>query len=979
MYKVGRKVPSLGAADTQRRRLRGGDRVLGSGATRSARAAASGRSRRGPRAPPRSGTPLRVIVRGYDDQGRGKPIEGATVALGSSTATTGAGRRGHRHRPGLRPARAHGDRRRPRPLVPAGGHRRVKRLAVLSAARGSPFGRLRPRLGLEEPSDGALTVTQDFGESVLGTHKVNGVKDSDTVMRVLQGDFDVETRYGGNFVQEIEGVAGGREGGRRVDWFYYVNGIEASVGAGERKVSAGDRIWWDHHDWSSAQRDPRRGGLVPRAVPRRQRGAQAAGAARVPQRRGQGVRRGRGAPRRRRGHATRGARCSSSRRGARCCGCWSARGLRCARTRRRASWSRARPPRACSRGPTRSGDRIELLDERGRVDRVLGHGGGLVAATSIEGQQPTWVVTGTDATGVAAAAAALDEKELRDRFAVAVDEGRTVGAAGGGRGGGSVTYLRRASPLHAARAGVAAAWCVARRAGGAVARAARRARRAAGGGDARRGRARGSGRRVALALAWGVPFALVIALVNALVTRDGLTVLVRGWTLPGLGRMDITLEAVVFSGMLGLRVLVVIGCAALLRGVRGPRRDPARRAPRVGPLGRDRRGRRAADAGAGARRPPAGRRAALPRRRAAAGRRAACGDGGRAGPGDGRRRDARAARVRRAGGARRPGAGRGRATTSRSPPPGWPSRRSASPPSSRAGARTRPSRAWPAPRRRGARRRAGRRASCSRSPTAGGSSERRARARRRHVRLSRRARAGAGGRVADASSRASSWSWPAARARASRRCCARPPGLVPHFHGGTFAGAPARRRAGHARPRAGRAGRGRRHAAAGPRDAGGDGDRAGGARVPAGEPRLGRGGGGPRRGGGGARARHRRAAGPLDARAVRRRAAAGGAGRGASPGARGCCCSTSRPRSSTRWPATSCSACCGGSTRSGAPRCCWPSTGWSAACPPPTACSRSSDGRLVFDGAPEAFLREHPRPRSRGCSRSPGGRSGPCR
>ena len=36
------------------------------------------------------------------------------------------------------------------------------------------------------------------------------------------------------------------------------------------------------------------------------------------------------------------------------------------------------------------------------------------------------MVTGVDATGVAAAAAALTEDELQDRFAVAVDEGRTV-------------------------------------------------------------------------------------------------------------------------------------------------------------------------------------------------------------------------------------------------------------------------------------------------------------------------------------------------------------------------------------------------------------------------------------------------------------------------------------------------------------------------------------------------------------------------
>jgi energy-coupling factor transport system permease protein len=62
----------------------------------------------------------------------------------------------------------------------------------------------------------------------------------------------------------------------------------------------------------------------------------------------------------------------------------------------------------------------------------------------------------------------------------------------------------------------------------------------------------------------------VIALVNALVTRDGVTVLVRGWTLPALGQMDITLEAVTYSAILGLRFLIVIGCAGVLAAAVDP-------------------------------------------------------------------------------------------------------------------------------------------------------------------------------------------------------------------------------------------------------------------------------------------------------------------------------------------------------------------------------------------------------------------------
>src|SRR4051794_10706258 len=102
-----------------------------------------------------------------------------------------------------------------------------------------------------------LTVTRDFGAKAVDNPKT-GLKPSRdaTVMRLLQSDFDVTTRYGGGFVQEIDGVAGGRGDGRRVDWFFYVNGIESSAGAAERRVAPGDGIWWDRHQWEAAQRIP---------------------------------------------------------------------------------------------------------------------------------------------------------------------------------------------------------------------------------------------------------------------------------------------------------------------------------------------------------------------------------------------------------------------------------------------------------------------------------------------------------------------------------------------------------------------------------------------------------------------------------------------------------------------------------------------------------------------------------------------------
>jgi energy-coupling factor transport system permease protein len=125
-----------------------------------------------------------------------------------------------------------------------------------------------------------------------------------------------------------------------------------------------------------------------------------------------------------------------------------------------------------------------------------------------------------------------------------------------------VTYLRRASPLHAARAVVGTAWSLALAACvfaiehplvlGAMLASVLVAAASCG-----------VARPVLSVLKWGVPFALVIALVNPIVSRDGVTVLLRGGEVPALGQVDITLEAVVYGGVMGLRALTLIAIFAL--------------------------------------------------------------------------------------------------------------------------------------------------------------------------------------------------------------------------------------------------------------------------------------------------------------------------------------------------------------------------------------------------------------------------------
>ncbi|MCA1679114.1 MAG: DUF4430 domain-containing protein, partial [Actinobacteria bacterium] len=100
------------------------------------------------------------------------------------------------------------------------------------------------------PENGVrLTATRDFGRRPLLDVEPARVAGADTVMRVLRRNANVRTRFGGDFVDAIDGVAGGRRKGRPVDWFLYVNGIRSDKGAAAVEVHGGDRLWWDHHDW----------------------------------------------------------------------------------------------------------------------------------------------------------------------------------------------------------------------------------------------------------------------------------------------------------------------------------------------------------------------------------------------------------------------------------------------------------------------------------------------------------------------------------------------------------------------------------------------------------------------------------------------------------------------------------------------------------------------------------------------------------
>ncbi len=96
-------------------------------------------------------------------------------------------------------------------------------------------------------SDGTarLWVTRDRGSDVLVDATVPA---GQTLLRALRSQTEVTTRYGGGFVQSIDGVEGNLR--RHQDWFWFVNGLIGDRSASSYRLRDGDIAWWDYRDWS---------------------------------------------------------------------------------------------------------------------------------------------------------------------------------------------------------------------------------------------------------------------------------------------------------------------------------------------------------------------------------------------------------------------------------------------------------------------------------------------------------------------------------------------------------------------------------------------------------------------------------------------------------------------------------------------------------------------------------------------------------
>jgi len=264
-----------------------------------------------------------------------------------------------------------------------------------------------------------LTVTREFG-TVPVLQRSLGAKESDTVMRLLEGNAEIETRYGGGFVHSIDGVAEGERDGDPYDWFFYVDGTESPVGAADVDAQDGERIWWDYRDWSATNHVPAVVGSWPAPF------VDGVGGKRYPV-----VVECAGG----------GAACAETRAALEGEGVELASGSPKGAIRVLVGpWDQLREDPAAhliEEGPAESGvyayfeptgDGYEVvaLDEGGGRARRLGAGAGLVAATSRYGGPPVWLVTGGTVAAVRGAAGALNTEDLRDHYAVAMEDGKTT-------------------------------------------------------------------------------------------------------------------------------------------------------------------------------------------------------------------------------------------------------------------------------------------------------------------------------------------------------------------------------------------------------------------------------------------------------------------------------------------------------------------------------------------------------------------------
>lgn len=258
--------------------------------------------------------------------------------------------------------------------------------------------------GSGEPSGPTTTlnVTRDFGAVAVEPTTLVAATPGLTVMRQLEQTAEVETTYGGRFVNSINGLKGG--GGN--DWLFFVDGVESDKAATEWRLSGGEVVQWDFHAWQGVKTGDAIVGAFPRPL-------ESAGAK---------------------------LECLPAESDG-CTAAKTALGAASVETNSAAAdavkvyvgeWSQLKgkpgvpdlTAPAADNGAFASvsgdGKSIVVINDQGLPAQRLEAGAGLIAASRV-GTKVTWIVTGVDQSGVKGAAEALTVDALKNKFAVAID------------------------------------------------------------------------------------------------------------------------------------------------------------------------------------------------------------------------------------------------------------------------------------------------------------------------------------------------------------------------------------------------------------------------------------------------------------------------------------------------------------------------------------------------------------------------------
>ena len=238
---AGRRRPVRPQAGRQRALVLGALRARREGRRRSSSPARS--------AAVTGSTPSATRGRGRRRSAPSLHVDGRSVKTqGATQAAVGMRRPAPRPRPGDAQGR--------RP-VQRSAVRRALALAVVAAALAGCGGTAAER------GHATLWVTRDRGTQVL---LVRTVPAGLTAMQALDRVADIETTYGGRYVQSISGIDGSMSS--RHDWFYFVNGIEGDRSAAEVPPPRGrhrvvglplvgearcDSPWWSAHSPSRSR------------------------------------------------------------------------------------------------------------------------------------------------------------------------------------------------------------------------------------------------------------------------------------------------------------------------------------------------------------------------------------------------------------------------------------------------------------------------------------------------------------------------------------------------------------------------------------------------------------------------------------------------------------------------------------------------------------------------------------------------------